>query len=78
MFWDLDLIEGIKTCDAPPLNAPMAARFWDLDLIEGIKTYHKLYYIVVHKFWDLDLIEGIKTVLRLILIDTGVSSGFEI
>ena len=37
MFWDLDLIEGIKT-DCILLVIGMFALFWDLDLIEGIKT----------------------------------------
>jgi len=37
MFWDLDLIEGIKT-DPAPCHRLRHGEFWDLDLIEGIKT----------------------------------------
>jgi len=37
-FWDLDLIEGIKTKKIPSITCPKI-KFWDLDLIEGIKTY---------------------------------------
>ncbi len=62
MFWDLDLIEGIKTLEYFDKSASNCL-FWDLDLIEGIKTRASILigqsFSVL--FWDLDLIEGIKT-----------------
>jgi len=38
MFWDLDLIEGIKTKNFHFFPPKKYYWFWDLDLIEGIKT----------------------------------------
>ena len=38
LYWDLDLIEGIKTNSVVDVDTGCAFLYWDLDLIEGIKT----------------------------------------